>query len=130
MNRMIAMILTVLLTGSIATGTAISRERADEISGKSEVSGETTAPEEKDYEDDVLILFVSDDLSDEDFGKLLEKYSMTLVASGKVINFRTVKLSKSMTRAELEKFADELTKEEGILSAMVSEVMTLDGAIG
>jgi hypothetical protein len=82
--------------------------------------------EEQEYQDNVLILYESEACTDERLAEILEKYHLTLLDEGDMIPYCTVQTEKSMTREELEGLADTITGEDGILSASLSYIYTIE----
>lgn len=82
--------------------------------------------EEQEYQDNVLILYESEACTDERLAEILKKYHLTLLDEGDMIPYCTVQTEKSMTREELEGLADTITGEDGILSASLSYIYTIE----
>ena len=82
--------------------------------------------EEQEYQDNVLILYEPEACTDERLAEILKKYHLTLLDEGDMIPYCTVQTEKSMTREELEGLADTITGEDGILSASLSYIYTIE----
>lgn len=82
--------------------------------------------EEQEYQDNVLILYESEACTDERLAEILKKYHLILLDEGDMIPYCTVQTEKSMTREELEGLADTITGEDGILSASLSYIYTIE----
>lgn len=82
--------------------------------------------EEQEYQNNVLILYESEACTDERLAEILKKYHLTLLDEGDMIPYCTVQTEKSMTREELEGLADTITGEDGILSASLSYIYTIE----
>lgn len=126
-------IAALLLTGTIAASGAQLAAKETEKTGGADTSPvyvETYAPqttaEEKDYQDNVLILMKAEDCTPEQLQAVLDKYGLTVLEKGKVIPFCTVQLSERLTEAELEALAEKIGAEDGMASAMLSYIVQLD----
>lgn len=82
--------------------------------------------EEQEYQDNVLILYKSEACTDERLAEILEKYQLTLLDEGDMIPYCTVQTEKDMTKEELEGLADTIMGEDGILSASLSYIYTIE----
>ena len=82
--------------------------------------------EEKDYQDNVLILMKADDCTPAQLQAVLEKYGLTVLEEGQVIPFCTVQLPERLPEAELEALAEKIGAEDGMVSAMLSYIVQLD----
>ena len=136
MKKVLLMVAAALLTGSMAVSAmhlakeSGSTEVVDiptEVPQYDEISDAYSDSEEEtqNYEDNILILMKSEDCTDGQLAKILEKYHLTLLCEGNIIPFCTVQLEKSMTEQELEAIADTIMEEDGILSATLSYIVTI-----
>lgn len=82
--------------------------------------------EEQEYQDNVLILYKSEACTDERLAEILKKYHLTLLDEGDMIPYCTVQTEKDMTKEELEGLADTIMGEDGILSASLSYIYTIE----
>lgn len=127
-------IAALLLSGTIAASGAQLAARETEKTDGTDTSvpayAETYAPqtsaEEKDYQDNVLILMKAEDCTQEQLQAVLEKYGLTVLEEGKVIPFCAVRLPEHLTEAELEALAEKIGAEDGMVSAMLSYIVQLD----
>ena len=127
-------IAAFLLAGTIAISGAQLAEKETERTNGTDISApvyaETYAPqttaEEKDYQDNVLILMKAEGCTREQLQAVLEKYGLTVLDEGQVIPFCTVQLPERLPKAELEALAEEIGAEDGMVSAMLSYIVQLD----
>ena len=126
-------IAALLLTGTIAaSGAQLAAKETKKTGGAdtSPVYVETYAPqttaEEKDYQDNVLILMKAEDCTPEQLQAVLDKYGLTVLEEGQVIPFCAVQLPEHLTEAGLEALAEKIGAEDGMVSAMLSYIVQLD----
>lgn len=127
-------IAALLLAGTIAaSGAQLAEKETEKASGadtSAPVYAETFVPqtsaEEKDYQDNVLILMKAEDCTPAQLQAVLEKYGLTVLEEGQVIPFCTVQLSEHLSEAELEALAEKIGAEDGMVSAMLSYIVQLD----
>lgn len=126
-------IAALLLSGTIAASGAQLAAKETEKTGGADTSPvyvETYAPqttaEEKDYQDNVLILMKAEDCTPEQLQAVLDKYGLTVLEEGQVIPFCAVQLPEHLTEAELEALAEKIGAEDGMVSAMLSYIVQLD----
>ena len=91
-----------------------------------EILSNETSAEEKDYQDNVLILMKAEDCTPEQLQAVLDKYGLTVLEEGQVIPFCAVQLPEHLTEAELEALAEKIGAEDGMVSAMLSYIVQLD----